>query len=186
MTNQKPEPFITIGVDSEAIRRATARIGEQLAAMRLRSATHAALAACLDQDDDRARQHLTGLGDAQLYAIEGAGSALAIHASRLRRPAEDQPADPPSLRRRVAELRARAQRAEAEAADWRTTAQRYERERDTERRRAESSEEQDARHMRYLNDARDAAGAPDWPSLAATIRALRARPQLDTGPVDNS
>lgn len=44
-----------------------------------------ALRACLDGDDEAAARHLGGLDDAALYAIEGAGSALALHASRLRR-----------------------------------------------------------------------------------------------------
>ena len=44
-----------------------------------------ALAACLNGDDQHAARLLAGLTDAQLYAIEGAASGLAIHASRHRK-----------------------------------------------------------------------------------------------------
>ncbi|MEV0660144.1 hypothetical protein ACIBI3_02275 [Actinomadura luteofluorescens] len=44
-----------------------------------------AFRACLDGDDQAAARLLDDLDAAQLYAIEGAGSGLAIHASRLRK-----------------------------------------------------------------------------------------------------
>lgn len=48
-----------------------------------------ALLSCLGGQDERATDLLRGLTDEQLYAVEAAASALAIHASRLRDPAGD-------------------------------------------------------------------------------------------------
>lgn len=99
MTDQTPEPrpiIIDLSPDPETIRcinEGIQRIKEQFARMRFRNTACAALTACLDGDDDRAARHLAGLDDAALYAIEGAGSALAIHASRLRKDPDEEPDD---------------------------------------------------------------------------------------------
>ncbi|TYK47170.1 hypothetical protein [Actinomadura decatromicini] len=90
----KAEPMplvINIGPDDAAIRRAIAQSREHVERMRFRNAARAALTSCLSHDDDNAALTLGGLDDAQLRAIEAAGTALAIHASRLRRdPGEDE------------------------------------------------------------------------------------------------
>ena len=91
MTDQPQPLHIRIeGLDPEAVRKAVAPLAERFARMRSRNAARLALTACLNGDDDQAARLLAGLDDAQLYAIEGAASALAIHASMLRKdPVQD-------------------------------------------------------------------------------------------------
>lgn len=69
----------------EGLARASARLNEQTTRMRFRTTVANALIACLNQDDDRAAAELDGRNADQLYAIEAAGSGLAIHASRHRK-----------------------------------------------------------------------------------------------------
>jgi len=104
MTDHKPEPapyILHIAVDPTALNRATAHLNEAFARMRFRTVARAALAACLDGDDEQAARLLAGLDDAHLYAIEGAASGLAIHASRLRKPPGDEQDGPAAAGRRV-------------------------------------------------------------------------------------
>ncbi|MEV3925132.1 hypothetical protein [Actinomadura coerulea] len=99
MTDQQtPEP-LSKGFDPEAVRRALAPLREQLAAARFRGKTTAALAACLDGDDDRAAGYLAPLDAAQLYAIEGAvrpryPRVPASQAARRGRACRRRPPDP--------------------------------------------------------------------------------------------
>ena len=174
-----------------------------------------ALGACLDGDDQAAAELLAGLDDAQLYAIEGAGSALAIHASRLRvpdkneQPLDGEPDDRAAVRHMLADIIKHLEGRDAttiSTAVWarvrpalqelaaRVDEQRQraeyalhlhalaEAEATRQRRRAEATERErgdEAAHARrfagYLNAARDAAGAKDWPSIPNEITALRLR-----------
>lgn len=231
----KPQPIHVLieGFDPEAVARALAPLTEALARMRFRNAARAALAACLDQDDEHAADLLDGLTNEQLYAIEAAASGLAIHASRLRAPMVD--ADQQQAEAEAAPLTVRMDNTRATftpdeprtpLADWerdlieadaadeqpgdilaasrvlrragyaivkRDALAKVERERDAADRRADCRErERDEeaecgkRFAGYLNAARDAAGASDWPSLPATITALRTRAETAESRADRA
>jgi hypothetical protein len=177
-------------------------------------AARSAFRACLDGDDQAAARLLDGLDAAQLYAIEGAASGLATHASRLRKtvdPAEqspmpaftcdcppgrcladpfpdgdngEQPASADDLAARYRALDEQLTAERRRSLEAEADARRARAERDKERRRAESSEDQNARHMRWLNEARDAAGADNWPSIPAAIRGLGFRAEQAEATLD--
>lgn len=152
-------------LDPDALRHALAPLAKLVTPRADRLAARAALGALLDGDDQAAAEHLDGLDADQLYAIEGAGSALAIHASRLRKPmvdaewnaaaqAEDElvvdvAPDPTAFREAVAQ----ALDEDAHTCEWRALAER------TLRDLRQETERADAAHVRAqrLGAALDAA-----------------------------
>ena len=211
MTDQTPEReplIITLDLDLapnpdtirhivEGLARATARPNEQTARTRFRNTARTALAACLNGDDDRAAAELNGLDDAQLYALESAGSALALHASRLRKPPGEQmehadctacgtgTADThgdhaaPDWRSAYDRLAAQLTAAYRERDELRQRAEKAERERDAADRLTHTAEAVKAAADPRLSEITARAAAIDLPTTTHDIDAVLTRLQAD-------